>query len=71
MVVLFRTVNVWLVNFPIFSATQMAQQLEQTNPELITSLRQTMQGGRGQNTEPNENTEDPDQNGKIANVKNY
>ena len=55
----------------IFSATQMAQQLEQTNPELISSLRQTMQGGRGQNTEPNENTEDPDQNGKIANVKNY
>ena len=52
---------------PHFSATQMAQQLEQSNPELINSLRQTMQGARGENTGPNQNTDDPNQNGKISN----
>ena len=45
----------------------MAQQLEQTNPELINSLRQTMQGARGENTGPNQNTDDPNQNGKMPN----
>lgn len=47
-----------------FSATQMAQQLEQSNPELVNSLRQTMQNVTGGGSGSNENTEDPTQNGK-------
>ena len=45
-------------------ATQMAQQLEQANPELVNSLRQTMQGTSGGTTGPNQNTDDPNQNAK-------
>jgi hypothetical protein len=42
----------------------MAQQLQQSNPELINDLRQSMQNVTGENTEPNQNTDDPSKNGK-------
>jgi hypothetical protein len=44
----------------------MAQQLQQSNPELINDLRQSMQNVTGGNTEsePNQNTDDPSKNGK-------
>ncbi|CAB3990928.1 Small glutamine-rich tetratricopeptide repeat-containing beta [Paramuricea clavata] len=45
-------------------ASQMAQQLQQSNPELINDLRQSMQNVAGGNTEPNQNTDDPSKNGK-------
>ena len=56
------------VNFRHFSATRMAQQLEQSNPELVNSLRQGMQNIGGGNTRP-ENPEDPNQHGKNYNCK--
>ena len=41
----------------------MAQQLEQSNPELVNNLRQTMQNIGGGNTRPNDNPENPNDNG--------
>ncbi|XP_046847247.1 small glutamine-rich tetratricopeptide repeat-containing protein beta-like [Xenia sp. Carnegie-2017] len=45
-------------------ATQMAQQLEQSNPGLVNNLRQTMQNIGGGNTSGNENTDNTREEGK-------
>lgn len=49
----------------------MAQQLEQTNPGLVSSLRQTMQNVTGGNTNQNSNADqETKENGKIMELHN-
>ncbi|XP_028403093.1 small glutamine-rich tetratricopeptide repeat-containing protein beta-like [Dendronephthya gigantea] len=45
-------------------ATQMAEQLQQSNPELVNNLRQSMQNIRRDNTGQSDDAEDPNKNGK-------
>lgn len=43
----------------------MAEQLEQSNPELVNSLRQSMQNMRGGNTGQSDDAEDPNKSGNV------